>query len=75
MGERKCNRCGQTIDPERLEALPDTQHCVGCSTTKQKLVLMVQEGKTAAYAVSIDTNGSVGGERVRQAWRAHRRGR
>lgn len=27
----KCSRCGETINPERLEALPETGHCVSCT--------------------------------------------
>ena len=26
-----CSRCGETINPERLEALPETGHCVSCA--------------------------------------------
>ncbi len=28
-----CDYCGQPIDPERLEALPWTTHCVQCSAS------------------------------------------
>lgn len=28
---RMCRGCGQQIDPERLEALPDTPLCVACA--------------------------------------------
>lgn len=27
----RCERCGQEIAPERLEALPDTRRCVTCA--------------------------------------------
>lgn len=27
-----CKACGETIPPERLEALPETKVCVKCST-------------------------------------------
>ncbi len=26
-----CARCGAEIAPERLEALPETAHCIGCA--------------------------------------------
>jgi hypothetical protein len=29
--QRHCQRCGEVIPAERLEALPDTQVCVECS--------------------------------------------
>lgn len=72
---RKCDTCGQPINPERLEALPDTRHCTAHSTTKAKLVRMFQDHKTGAYAVVIDTNGPGATENIRQAERAYRRGR
>jgi RNA polymerase-binding transcription factor DksA len=28
---RRCDRCGRPIPAERVEALPDTQVCVGCA--------------------------------------------
>jgi RNA polymerase-binding transcription factor DksA len=27
-----CERCGQEISPERLEAIPDASRCVNCAT-------------------------------------------
>lgn len=29
--QRMCERCGQPIDPQRVEVLPETGCCVGCS--------------------------------------------
>lgn len=26
-----CSKCGEAINPERLEALPETVHCVSCA--------------------------------------------
>lgn len=34
MRHRRCNKCGGMIPIERLEALPDTTTCVGCSDAK-----------------------------------------
>lgn len=28
-----CERCGQSIDPARLEAMPETTFCVNCKTS------------------------------------------
>ena len=36
-----CERCGQTIDPERLEALPDTTLCLKC---KQEIERLTRRG-------------------------------
>ncbi len=30
MTEISCEVCGKPIHPERLEAIPDTKHCVKC---------------------------------------------
>lgn len=72
---RKCKSCGCEIPAERLEVLPHTEYCVRHSQERANLVYMVQDHKTAAYAVVIDANGPGAAERVRQARRAHRRGR
>lgn len=31
---RSCSRCGYLIPQERLQALPETETCVGCSIVK-----------------------------------------
>lgn len=31
-----CERCGQAIDPARLEAVPDTTLCVACKTIVER---------------------------------------
>jgi hypothetical protein len=36
----KCASCGQDIDPERLEVLPDTRTCVMCSKQPRNVVFM-----------------------------------
>ena len=28
---KTCERCGKEIPPERIEALPETKLCIGCS--------------------------------------------
>ncbi len=28
---RMCEKCGSLIDPQRIEVLPETRCCVGCS--------------------------------------------
>ena len=30
-----CDSCGQSIDPERLEALPQTRLCIDCARERQ----------------------------------------
>lgn len=32
-----CENCGQTIDPARLEIMPETSLCVRCKTTGEQL--------------------------------------
>lgn len=34
MQEKRCIKCGEPIDAERLEILPKTVTCVKCSTEK-----------------------------------------
>ncbi len=29
-----CSSCGEPIDPERLEALPETRVCIACARAK-----------------------------------------
>ena len=42
MDVRMCSKCGSPIPPQRLEALPETTHCVGCSCVKCRSVLDVE---------------------------------
>ncbi len=37
-----CERCGQLIDPQRIEALPETKCCVGCSCVKCRSALDIE---------------------------------
>ena len=34
-----CESCGQAIDPERLEALPQTRLCIDCARKRQDMVV------------------------------------
>jgi RNA polymerase-binding transcription factor DksA len=34
----RCERCGEPIAPERLEAIPHTRHCVNCPAAERRLV-------------------------------------
>lgn len=35
-----CENCGQTIDPARLEIMPETSLCIRCKTTGEQLAQM-----------------------------------
>lgn len=70
--ERTCTKCAKPIDPERLEALPDTLTCKDCSTTIKAVTLMDFGHKTAPVLVTIDPKDKEG---VRRAQRAYRRAR
>lgn len=68
---RQCVKCEAVIDPERLEALPDTTTCVGCSQVKKKLGLMDYGHKTAGAIVMLPDDE----EQVRMAFRCYKRAR
>ena len=42
---KKCISCGNEIHPKRLEILPSTTTCVGCSTTNKKAGITVTIGE------------------------------
>lgn len=42
MRTRHCVRCQGKIDPQRIEALPETMTCVACSLERSKTVLDVE---------------------------------
>lgn len=44
---RTCVRCKTIIPVTRLEVLPDTQTCVGCSGVQKYVGAMVYDHKTA----------------------------
>jgi len=41
----ECLGCGEPIHPKRLEILPNTKHCVGCSDVGRKRGVTVQRGE------------------------------
>lgn len=41
----ECLGCGEPIHPKRLEILPNTKYCVGCSDTGRKRGVTVQLGE------------------------------
>lgn len=69
---RCCECCGFEIPAERLEVLPNTLTCVGCSTVKAKIGFMVFDHKTGGTPIMIDPDDR---ETLRQAQRANRRAR
>ena len=42
MVHKTCARCGRDIPSIRLEALPDTLTCIGCSTESAKTVFDIE---------------------------------
>ena len=63
MGTKKCINCGEEISKERLEALPDTETCVECSTV-ERYISIVQgagmAGNSKGYSIEIfDRNNPV----------------
>ena len=66
-----CVKCLQPIPPERLEALPETTVCVGCSDVKKVKGLLVFNHKTAPVLVMLPDDE----EQVRLAFRSYRRAR
>lgn len=68
----KCEICREEIDPERLEALPNTTRCAKHSNAVKQTCFMDFSHKTAPALVVIDTNNR---EELRLATRAYRRSR
>lgn len=64
-----CENCGTIIPPERLEALPETKHCVKCSTVKSYVGFMEPAANkgTASEITIIDAEDE---ESLRRAQRA-----
>jgi hypothetical protein len=71
--EKNCKVCGQPIPLERLEALPETETCVGCSDEKKKMGFMDYSHKTAPEFVEIDPNMEDSDEDIRRAARYNNR--
>lgn len=69
---RCCRVCGKPIPAERLEALPNTAHCVEHSDVKKKVGFMVYPHKTGSSIVMIDPDDT---EALRQANNANARRR
>ncbi len=70
--EKLCEECGNPIPAERLEVLPDTTTCVGCSREKKYVGFNSYSHKTAPELVVVDQERE---EDLRRAERANRRGR
>lgn len=69
---RCCEKCGNEIPAERLEVLPNTTTCVGCSTVKAVIGFMVFDHKTGGTPILVNPDDK---ETLRQAQRANRRAR
>lgn len=67
-----CQACGKEIPNERLEALPNTTHCVKCSKVKSPVGFMVFDHKTAPTLVLVDPEDM---DALNMAERADRRSR
>lgn len=66
-----CCKCNKAIHPDRLEAVPDTTTCVGCSDVKKVKGLMDYGHKTAGAIVMLPDDP----EQQRMAFRQYRRAR
>lgn len=42
---RLCNKCGEQINPKRIQILPNTRTCVLCSTVEKKGGIVVTLGE------------------------------
>lgn len=67
-----CVNCNGVIPVARLEVLPDTQTCVGCSTAKPMVGFMDWAHKTAPELVMVN---SADKENLRRAKRISSRSR
>ncbi len=65
---KNCERCGQVIPEERLEAMPETRICVGCSEAiGGEFVMVVRMVKTSkAGSLKHNYGGGVEVEFVRR---------
>lgn len=68
----KCKNCKQNIPKARLEVLPNTETCVGCSDAKPMMGFMDWAHKTAPELVMVNTADK---ENVRRAQRINKRSR
>lgn len=69
---RNCCKCGCEIPAMRLEALPDTTTCVGCSRVKAYVGFMSFSHKTAPDIVMVNPDDR---ENLRRAQAIHERRR
>ena len=67
-----CDTCGKPIPPARLEALPHTTTCVGCSRATTFVGFMDWAHKTAPELVMVDGADT---ENLRRAQRINSRAR
>ena len=72
--DKLCRACGEIIDPERVECMPDTDLCISCadSTGPVLKAYMVFSHKTAPELMIVDGRNA---EHVRLADRANARSR
>lgn len=70
--QRICDTCGSVIPQARVEALPNTTTCVGCSRESKMVGFMDWYHKTAPELVMV-SSGDV--ENLRRAQRVNSRSR
>gem|GEM_PF-3727609 len=56
----ECMFCGKEIPVARLEALPDTQTCIGCSTEVRKVGIAEGLSKSQTVLHVLDPNSADG---------------
>jgi len=69
---RTCDTCNCVIPPARLEALPNTTTCVGCSRVTTFVGFMDWSHKTAPELVVVNSSDT---ENLRRAQRINARAR
>lgn len=52
MEVRMCNKCGSPIPPQRLQALPETKCCIGCSCERCRTVLDIEVAGPDSYELA-----------------------
>jgi len=65
-----CDKCGAVIPPERLEIVPGTKHCVGCSDVKARRGFM-ESGHAKGTGSEITIVDGEDAESLRRAKRAN----
>ena len=69
---KTCTKCGVVIPIERLEALPNTEECVNCSSVQKVVGFMDFGHKTGGEFVAVDPSNK---ENLRRAQRINERAR